>query len=161
MKNVKRRYVVGVSVALVAAIVASGAAFAYWTSNGTGAGTAAADTGVSNVTVVQTSTLNPMFPGDTPQTLSGNFDNPGPNAVFIVSVTAHIDSVTLAADAPAGTCDATDFVLANATAPVGAEVAVGAGVGAWSGPTIHFNDKTTVNQDACKGATVNLTYTIP
>jgi hypothetical protein len=43
---------------------------------------------------------------------------------------------------------------------VSAEVAVGTAKGAWTGATLKFNDKTTTNQDACKGATVNLSYTI-
>jgi hypothetical protein len=60
----------------------------------------------------------------------------------------------------AGTCDATDFTLSPTTATVNAEIAAGNNVGAWTGPAIHFNDKVT-NQDACKGATVNLGYTVP
>jgi len=43
---------------------------------------------------------------------------------------------------------------------VNAEVASGTGVGAWTGATIKFNDKAGTNQDACKGATVNLAYTV-
>ncbi len=42
---------------------------------------------------------------------------------------------------------------------VDAEVPAGTSQGSWSGATIKFNNKAT-NQDACKGATVNLAYTI-
>ena len=59
----------------------------------------------------------------------------------------------------AGTCDATDYTLANATMTVGAEVAPGSAKGAWTGATIKFNNKAT-SQDQCKGATVNLAYAV-
>ena len=100
-----------------------------------------------------------MSPGDTAQTLSGTFTNTNSGPVYVTSVVASISSVTKAGGAPAGTCDATDYTLANATMAVGAEVPAGTGVGSWSGATIKFNDKVT-NQDACKGATVNRAYVI-
>lgn len=40
---------------------------------------------------------------------------------------------------------------------VNAEVPAGTAKGAWTGATIKLNNKAT-SQDACKGATVNLTY---
>jgi hypothetical protein len=43
---------------------------------------------------------------------------------------------------------------------VGAEVPAGNGQGSWSGATLAFNNKADANQDACKGATVNLAYSI-
>jgi len=100
-----------------------------------------------------------MYPGDSAQTISGNFDNPNPGPSYVSTVTASISSVTKATGAPAGTCDATDFTLASAAMTVGAEIPVGSPVGAFTGATIKFNNKT-VNQDACKGATVNLAYAI-
>lgn len=100
-----------------------------------------------------------MYPGDSAQTLSGNFNNPNPGLAYVGTVTASISSVTKAAGAPAGTCDATDFTLANAAMTVNAEVPTGNAKGSWSGATIKFNNKAT-NQDACKGATVNLAYAI-
>jgi hypothetical protein len=100
-----------------------------------------------------------MYPGDSPQTISGNFDNPNAGPIHVSTVTVSIDSVTKASGAPAGTCDATDFTLANATMTVDAEIAAGTAQGSFTGATIQFNNKTT-NQDACKGATVNLSYAI-
>ncbi len=79
--------------------------------------------------------------------------------MYVGTVTASIASVTKAVGAPAGTCDATDFTLATPVMNVGAEVPVGAAVGTWSGATIKFNNKNS-NQDACKLATVNLSYTV-
>jgi len=155
-KHFGKRRIVPFAMALLALTLFSGVAFAYWTMTGAGTGTASAGN-VSALTVVQTTVLNPMYPGDSPQTISGDFNNPNPGPVYVTSVTASIGSVTKAGGAPAGTCDATDFTLANATMTVGAEVPSGNAKGAWTGATIHFNDKSTI-QDACKGATVNLSY---
>ncbi len=148
------------SVAAVTALLlfGGGAAYAYWTVGGSGTGTATTGT-TADITVVQTSTVSEMAPGDSPQTLSGTFDNPNGGDVYVGTVTASIDSVTKAAGAVAGTCDATDYTLANAVMTVNDEVPAGNGVGAWTGATIQFNDKAT-NQDACKGAQVNLAYTV-
>jgi hypothetical protein len=148
--------------ALVVAVVLAiaGGAYAYWTAGGSGSGTATAKDATQPLTINQTTTLAAMYPGDSPQTIGGNFDNPNPGPIRVASVTASIDSVAKAAGAPAGTCDASDFTLANATMTVGAEVPSGTAKGAWTGATIQFNNKPGVNQDACKGATVRLAYTI-
>jgi len=55
-------------------------------------------------------------------------------------------------------CDATDYTLAGAAMAKNAEVPAD-DTGTWTGATIKFNNKAT-NQDACKGATVNLAYTV-
>jgi hypothetical protein len=156
-KITPRRGLVG---GLVIAVVLAGAAFAYWTAGGSGSGTGSAATGATGLTARQTTVLTPMFPGDTAQTISGTFDNPGSGPTFVGSVTVSIASVVKAAGAPAGTCDASDFTLASTTMPVSAEIPAGTGQGSFTGATIQFNNKPTTNQDGCKGATVNLAYTI-
>ena len=145
-------------IALLLVAVTGGIAFAYWTTGGSGTGTASTGT-AANITVVQTSTVTGMRPGDSAQTLSGNFNNGNAGPVYVGTVTASISSVTKAGGAPAGTCDATDYTLANAAMTVNAEVPAGNAQGSWTGATIKFNNKAT-NQDACQGATVNLAYTI-
>ena len=149
-----------VAVGAVVSLAIAAAAYAYWTSTGSGSGSASAAGAQSALTVNQTTTLSAMYPGDSAQTISGTFDNPNSGPIFVHTVTAAISSVTKAAGAPSGTCDATDFTLANAVATVDGEIAAGSAKGSWTGPTLKFNDKTTTNQDACKGATVNLSYTI-
>ena len=145
--------------ATVAVLAVAGAAVAYWSGAGSGSGTGGTASSTSGLVANQTTVLAPMYPGDSAQTLSGNFDNPNEGPIYVSTVTASIASVTKAAGAPAGTCDASDFTLANATMAVNAQVPAGTGQGAWSGATIKFNNKGT-NQDACKGATVNLSYAI-
>ncbi|MFT4049339.1 MAG: hypothetical protein QM648_05805 [Solirubrobacterales bacterium] len=159
MTSKSKRRSIALGLFLVLAIAAGGA-YAYWTAGGSGTGTGTAASGTTALTAVQTTTLSNFYPGDTAQTISGNFNNPNSGPVWVTSVTASIASVTKATGAPAGTCDATDFTLANATMSVGAEVASGSAKGAWTGATIKFNDKASTNQDACKGATVNLSYSI-
>lgn len=153
----RKRLVAIVTAALL--LTGGGIAFAYWSAGGAGTGAATTGTTVP-ITAVQTSTVTNMRPGDTAQTLTGNFTNTNAGPVYVTSVVASISSVTKAVGAPAGTCDATDYVLATPTMTVNAEVASGTGVGAWTGATIKFNDKVAALQDGCKGATVNLAYVV-
>jgi len=156
-KPTKKSMAIVLSAAIV--LAGGGAAYAYWTAGGSGTGSASTAAGTTAVTAVQTSTVTAMKPGDTAQTLAGNFTNTNGGPVYVTSVTASIASVTKAGGAPAGTCDATDYTLASPSMTVAAEVANGTAQGAWTGATVKFNNKVT-NQDACKGATVNLAYAV-
>jgi hypothetical protein len=154
-KMSKKNKIVAVCAAAVLTSVGGGVAFAYWTTTGSGTGSAATGTN-SAITVVQTSVVGGLEPGGAAQTLSGNFNNPNSSPVYVTDVVASIAGVTQAVGA-VGSCDATDFTLSLATMPVGHEVAAGNAKDAWSGATIAFNNKAT-NQDGCKGATVNFAY---
>ncbi len=147
----KRTKIAVLTTALV--VIGGGAAFAYWTNSGSGTGTAA--TGTNNaVTVVQTSTTD-LYPGRT-QTLSGNFNNPNPGATYVTEVTATGYTID-AAHVTAGCTVAQGNYTLGGSAPVGADVASGNAQGSWTGLTITMNNLAT-NQDACKGATVTITY---
>ena len=152
-----RRKTIAVVTGAAIVIAGAGTAFAYWTGTGSGTGTVATGTSAA-ITVNQTSTLTALKPGMAAQTLSGNFTNGTTGAVYITSVTVSIAGVVKDAGAVTGTCDATDYTLTGATMTVGENEGIGAGVGAWTGATLAFNDKGT-NQDQCKLATVNLAYT--
>ncbi len=143
---------------VIGVVVAASAAFAYWTAGGSGTGSAATGT-VTALTANQTTTVSNMFPGDAPQTISGNFNNPNAGKVYVATVTASIASVTKAASAATGTCDASDYTLSGAAMTVNAEVPPGSSMGGFTGAKIQFNNKAT-DQNACKGATVNLAYAI-
>jgi hypothetical protein len=149
-KNKKKTSIIAIFLLLAVA----GGAYAYWTAGGTGTGNVATGTTVALV-AHQTSTMTEMYPGDSPQTLSGNFDNDNEGPVYVTSVTAAITGVA----GGAGACTAADYTLATPVMLVGAEVPIGDGEGAWTGATIKFNN-TGANQDGCKNATVTLTYTI-
>ena len=139
-------------------LLMGGTAYAYWTAYGSGDGTAATAAGTVGLTVSQAA-LTAMYPGDAPQTISGTFANTNTGSVYVTSVTASIDSVDDGDADPLVGCTAADYTLTDAAMTVGAQVAVGDPVGAWTGATIQFNN-TGVDQDVCQGATVNLTYSI-
>jgi hypothetical protein len=144
-----------VALSVVAVLAVAGAAFAYWTTSGSGSGTAGVSAGTADLTVTQTSTLNAMYPGDSAQTLAGTVKNNADNKVTVDSVTASLDSVS---GAGTGGCDVSDFTLGSATMTVGQELAKN-DVANFTGATVHFNNKNT-NQDGCKGATLHIKYTV-
>jgi hypothetical protein len=169
MKNRTIALLVGVGVA----VLGGGIAFAYFT--GVGSGTGGATVGTNTpITVTQSGPLTPMGPGIAAQQLSGKFTNGNSGPVFVGSVSAVVSAVTPVVPSPAPNpappaCTPTDFIIAGGaggaapfnnayTTPVGHEVAVGTNVDAWSGLTLQFNNKAT-NQDACKNASITITYT--
>lgn len=131
------------------AITSGGVAFAYWTQSGSGAGTAATGT-TSSVTVVSTTPTSNLYPGGN-VALSGTFNNPNSGAVHVGTVTATVGTL------PAG-CVAADFSISG-TAVVNAEIPAGSNVGSWSGITLTMND-TGVSQDACKTASIPVTFSV-
>jgi hypothetical protein len=140
----------------VASLTLAGVATAYWTTGGSGAGSA--DTGTTaNVTVNQTSVITGLYPGGPAQALSGNFDNPNPGQVFITSVSATITPFSVQADLTKPACTQADFAIGG-TAPVGVQINPGNGVGAWAGLNVSMINAPT-NQDNCKNITVPITYT--
>jgi hypothetical protein len=134
-------------------LLATAGAYAYWTQSGSGAGSAATGT-TDGITVNQTSTPSALYPGGPAQAISGNFDNPNDGKVRVATVVVSISSIE---GSPAG-CTVADYQLNNATATVNAEIDPGDGVGSWSGPTIQMLN-TGSNQDGCKDAVVNLSFT--
>jgi len=151
----KRSVVIGI----VAALAVAAGAYAYWTQTGSGSGTAATGSGTA-ITVNQTSTVTNLSPASTPQALSGTFDNPNSGTVHVTSVTATLASVTGGAGGTPA-CTIADYQINNSpttTISAAGQIPAGTGVGTWSGPTIQMLDSAT-NQNACKGATVNISYT--
>jgi hypothetical protein len=136
-------------------LIAAGGAYAYWTQGGSGTGSGANGT-TTGITINQTSTVTGLYPGGPAQALSGNFNNTNSGPVRVSTVTASLVSVTGSTGTPA--CTIADYQLNTPVATVNAEIASGTGVGAWSGPTVQLLNSAT-NQDACKNATVNLSYT--
>ena len=153
MRNTSKRILaVGLPLALV---VATGSAIAYWTSNGSGSGTASTADPASSLTVSQVSAPTTMAPGVAPGAVTVSVTNSGTTSVAVSQVVASIASVT---PKPGESCSASDYVLSGATMTTGAaELAAGAST-TFSGATLGFNNSSTVNQDGCKGATVNLSY---
>lgn len=145
------------AVGIVFALLAAAGAYAYWTTTGSGTGDATHAT-TAAVVVNQTSPVNTLYPGVTVP-LSGTFTNNG-NAgiVTVTSVTVAITSVTGSVGSPECTTD--DYeVVSNTSNVTDGTVNPGATAnGAWSGLSVRLKDLGT-NQDACKNATLHLTYT--
>ncbi len=143
-------------VGVVAVLAIAVGAYAYWTQGGTGSGTATAGT-TSAITVNQTSTVSGLYPGGSAATLSGNFDNPNASAVTISSITAVVSSISGGAgDAAKPACTTADFSIGGSVGTTA--VPSGSGTGSWTGLTIQLLN-TAANQDNCKGATANISYT--
>lgn len=151
----KKKLVAGAVAAGV--MLTAGVGYAYWTQGGGGSGSATAGS-TNDITVNQTSTTaGDLYPGGPAEALSGNFDNPNAGAVVVSSVTAVVSSVSDGtSDSAKPDCVASDFEIGGTAA--GSTVPSGNGVGSWSGLTIALKN-TAANQDNCKGATANITYT--
>ena len=147
----KKRALLGV----VASLAIAAVAIAYWTAGGSGTGTAPVDGTTNALTAAQDTVLTDMYPGDSAQTIEGTITNNNNEDIHVADVVASISSVT----GGAGSCDASDFTLTDATMVVNDEVDGGGGTIEFTGADIQFNNKAT-NQDGCKGAQVNLAYDV-
>jgi hypothetical protein len=110
----------------------------------------------NSLTITQTSIIEGLAPDRAPQDITGRVLNRADDDTYIVAIDVSISSVTKAPGAASGTCDSSDYVLLNPRMPVGQALGPFASVG-FSGASIGFEDSA-INQDACKGATVNLLY---
>ena len=163
-KFTKKRVLTALSVVGVLAI--AGAAFAYWTTSGSGSGTATAgsDAGVT----VDGNPANGITPGNS-VAVTSVIHNAHSQAQYVKSLTVTI-SVSNAYDAtsnPTG-CKAADFTYKadadNATTnpasnPHTSDVSTDIAANSTKSVDGHvYLADTTSNQDGCKGATVTLTY---
>lgn len=147
-----RRRRLAMSAALIGTLALAAIAYAYWTATGSGSGSAVTSNPTQTVTVKQTSASTGLYPGGS-VALSGNFDNPAANAVRVSSISATVTGT----DKPG--CDPNDYSISGTpTIAGGGDVPSGNGVGGWSGFTLSMAN-TATNQDACKGATVSISYT--
>jgi hypothetical protein len=148
------------TITAVTAVGIAGGAFAYWTQDGSGVGSASTGT-TTAVTVNQDAfdSADDLYPGGDAVTLSGDFDNPNSGPVKVGSVTATVDAFISQADLLKPACTEADFVIGG-SAPVNAEIDSGNSVGSWSGLTIQLANSST-NQDNCKGlSSVAISYSV-
>jgi hypothetical protein len=159
-KFTKKRVLTALSVVGILAI--SVAAFAYWTTSGSGSGsaTAGSDAGVT----VSGDPANGIYPGGSSAvtTVVTNSSSTQAQHVSNLHVTITIDS----AHATAG-CDAADFTYKADSEASGASnphtVTLNQDIAAGSHLDVDgkvFMADTAVSQDACKGATIELAYAV-
>lgn len=152
----RKKKIALVTAALVFGV--GGTAFAYWTQAGEGTGTAGTGTTLA-VEVQQTNTITDLYPG-VAQALSGNFDNPNAGFTTVGAVTAEVTAATKAVGAPTGTCDRLWYTVTGTSNPLTQAVPAGNAQGNWSGLSVTLTNSETVNQNACKGATITITYAV-
>jgi hypothetical protein len=168
MKRFMNKKVAAIGLAAGLALGAAGVATAYWTSSGSGTGTSSTTAGSSDLTYA-TTTINPMYPGDSAQNFTVTVtNNSATQKEYVNGVSAYITTNKSG-------CDGSDFLLDGVATAVSSATAVplawtaqeltattgapaNAATTAAATDTIQFNDKLT-NQDACKSAVVTLNYT--
>ena len=135
-------------------LAGAGIAFAYWTSTGTGDGTA--QTGESTAfTITADAPDGTLAPGNAGQTVDFHVTNPSASPQFLTSVTATLANTDGTPWVPTGDCDIADYTVAMTTpAPVG-DIAGGATVDGMITVTLA---NTAENQDDCQGQPVPLHF---
>jgi hypothetical protein len=148
----KKRGLIG---GTIAAVVIGAAAFAYFTSTGSGTGTASV--GSSSPVTLHASVSSSVFPG-TSSPVSFTVDNPSSGSQRVGTIT--LSSITV--DAGHSTCSTVigggnpDFTMPDVT--VSHTFPNGSGQTVTPTGTLTMND-TGVSQDACQGATLTLHVT--
>jgi hypothetical protein len=150
MKRLSKRTWVAIAIVLAIAFSAIGA-FAYWTT--TGSGTGSATVAASNGTVtLHGSAPTDLFPGGS-STVTFTADNAGSSNLFVGTI--HLAGVS--ADGGHASCVTSDFSMADVTSNT--MVAAGASGAALTGTGTLNYANTGANQDACKGASLTLNLT--
>jgi hypothetical protein len=150
----RRTTIIAASLALV--VVTSVVAYAWWSASGAGTGSASAAGGTA-ITVNQLSGASGLYPGGPASTLSGDFNNPNANPVYVNQVTATLTGVSGGAqDLNHPACTTSDFLLGG-SAPVFASIPSGNHQWFWTGLTIELQE-TGQDQDNCKNAVVHISY---
>lgn len=156
MRKSRKYIVVG---GTVAGLMVGGAAFAYWTTSGSGHGTGSTETGNTAAMSITGDVANAMYPGDTAQTVTAVVENTDAHQTLrVAGVTAYITT-----DTPG--CDGTDYLIDGHTSSAALPVSltwtaqqIAAGDTASTTYQVQFNNKPADNQDACSGADVTVHY---
>lgn len=160
MKITKKKAVVAIGV--LGVTMTAGAAFAYWSTDGSGTGTAIAGTSAP-VTISQTEPISGLRPDGPASAIKFKINNPSSGPQFVNYMNISVDSVVGGTDTNFPACSASDFFIVQAgttTDPgkIAQNVAPGDTLFETSGAAISMVNKVT-NQDNCKGAQVNLKFT--
>lgn len=146
--HLSRKHKVALGATLIPALLA-GAAFAYYTSTGSGTGSATA--GTSTAVVLHGTVADTLYPG-TSSSVSFTVDNPSNGHQYVNVIT--LASVTT--DVAHAACVVADFSMPNVTAAQ--DVASGNGTAIIATGTITMAN-TSTSQDACRNAPLTLNLT--
>ena len=151
MSIIRRKRSRVIALGLVAVLVAGGAAIAFWTSSGTGSGTATVGTD-SGLTITGVAFGNALYPG-TKSPVSFTITNSSANsAVTVAQVVADTSFGTNGITGLPGGCDPADFSFPNYTVnqSIPASGTLNVTIPTSGGLALS---NTASNQDACKNAT--------
>jgi hypothetical protein len=155
--QITRKTLVATAVA-AGTFAAAGASFAYWTTSGTGTGSARTGTSEA-VTVHQVGTMEELVPGGLAQEIEFKIHNPANFDQYITSVDVTISKVDGGTENTAEPCAVSDFLLAGGdNVVIGRDLVPGDNAYTGASPTLALVN-TTANQDNCKGAVVHLAFT--
>ena len=136
-----------------ATLAVSGVAYAYWTTTGSGTGsaTAGSDVAADKIQLSQVGTLTGFYPGGPTQDVVVKATNPAAFSQKVGNVTVSV--------ADAGGCLAANWAVVDSADALGI-LAAGA-TSAAAGQTVATIalTETGVNQDVCKGVAPVLTFT--
>ena len=135
--------------------ITGGSAIAYWTTGGTGTGSATVGTSTA-VAVTQVGVITALIPGAGSQPIDFKINNPRATAQYVTAVAISI-SVPAGGDALKPDCTTADFALVQPAA-INSDLAFGDTTFAPSGASLALKN-TGFNQDNCKNATVTITFT--
>jgi hypothetical protein len=153
MRNSKRIKIVAGGTAL---LMGAGVAYAYWTTAGSGTGSAETGTAVP-VTIQQSGEISGLVPGGQERNVNFTITNPATYNQYVTQVEVGIDRVDGGDEDGKPLCTAEDFTVVQPQA-INSDLRPGAHTYGPSGATIALKNLAT-NQDNCKDATVHLTFT--
>ena len=156
MRRMTMRRIVIVGATAGAVLLTGGVAFAFWSRTGTTAGAAEVATTASELTVTQVGTPTGLIPGGSPVGVVAKVDNPSATDIRLTDVTVTVTDVVDAGGTTIGAgCPVTDFAIADNAAYSGELILAGGTSGDETVATIRLLNSPD-NQDACKGAIVEL-----
>jgi hypothetical protein len=152
MRTISKTAKIAVAGVSAATLAMSGVAYAYWSTSGTGTGSAATGSSSAFVVTSDPATGDPLTPGGPSQTVAFHVNNPSAGHQYLSAV-----AITVA-EAGGGTwddvagCSAADYTVGTPSF-TGGDMAPGTTINGTV--TITMNNLAS-NQDACEGATVPL-----
>lgn len=154
-------------------VATAGTAYAYWTSNGSGQGTAGTTAGVANIANLVSGNLpaiSNLFPGQGAQGFNYTVANNSGQSIYVTTVKAYVTVAPVAANDSAldtDGCDSSDYKVDDAA---GTSATSAKALDSWvaqdiatatsvvKGTSLQFVNKSAANQDDCKGAAVTVHY---
>jgi hypothetical protein len=156
----KKRTIIGL-IAVVAVVAMAVGAYAYFTTTGSGVGSATVGTS-SALTINQVGSVSNLLPNAPAQPIEYSIHNTSAGAQYVGPVTVSFTNADISGPSdtnsgPGTTCTTADFTLVQPTDTPG-DIAPGATyTSSPSGASLRLID-TGANQDGCEGATVVLHF---